>query len=463
MAPQADGVIANASGAAVRADLNNQLAALFTNHSGATEPATTYAYQWWADTTANQLKLRSGDNLSWITIQELDGTMLMEDGTVGAPGLAFASDLDTGFYRPADNELGIATGGTNAVYIDDAQQVGIGTTAPAGTLDVGAVSGAITAGDLTVTTGSTTAKVTIGRLSSTSNDSTGFRVRDRIDRDVLTVDAGNFVYSQSGSERFRCDSSGRLLVGTSSAPSGSVSQYAKLSVVGNTSSAANGAYFTIGRGSAGSGFVSGTDIGQIFWTDNAGAEFASIAGAADGTCGSGDYPGRLTFSTTADGASSPTERMIIRQDGTTQIFAVYTATTGAAANVNVDVNGYLTRSTSSIKYKTSVETLEDQYADALLQCRPVWYRSLSEKDNPEWGWWGFIAEEVAEIDPRLVHWKTQEVTFDETGSAVTTDLETPEPEGVQYDRFVPHLLNLIKRQKEQIEAMEARLSALEAQ
>ena len=53
MAPQHDGVIANASGAAVRADLNNALAALITNSSGATSPATTYAFQFWADTTAS--------------------------------------------------------------------------------------------------------------------------------------------------------------------------------------------------------------------------------------------------------------------------------------------------------------------------------------------------------------------------------------------------------------------------
>ena len=39
--------------------------------------------------------------------------------------------------------------------------------------------------------------------------------------------------------------------------------------------------------------------------------------------------------------------------------------------------------------------------------------------------------------------------------------ETPEPTSVQYDRFVPHLINLVKRQKAQIEALETRISALE--
>lgn len=73
MSPQHDGVIANASGAAVRQDLNNALQALLSNSSGATAPATTYAYQFWADTTAGQLKQRNSANDAWIVVAELDG------------------------------------------------------------------------------------------------------------------------------------------------------------------------------------------------------------------------------------------------------------------------------------------------------------------------------------------------------------------------------------------------------
>ena len=39
----------------------------------------------------------------------------MEDGTAAAPGLSFASDTDTGFFRPAANQLGIATSGVERV------------------------------------------------------------------------------------------------------------------------------------------------------------------------------------------------------------------------------------------------------------------------------------------------------------------------------------------------------------
>jgi hypothetical protein len=65
MSPQADYVVANGTGAAVRSDLNGQLAAIVSNNSGATEPATMYAYQWWADTTAGLLKLSRRTGSDW--------------------------------------------------------------------------------------------------------------------------------------------------------------------------------------------------------------------------------------------------------------------------------------------------------------------------------------------------------------------------------------------------------------
>ena len=63
---QHDQVIANDAGAAVRADINAALAALFGNSSGASAPATTIAYQFWADTTNNLLKQRNAANTGWL-------------------------------------------------------------------------------------------------------------------------------------------------------------------------------------------------------------------------------------------------------------------------------------------------------------------------------------------------------------------------------------------------------------
>jgi hypothetical protein len=66
-----DYVIDNGTGAAVRADLNDALAAIVSNNSSVTEPATTYAYQWWADTTSGDLKIRNAANSAWITVGTL--------------------------------------------------------------------------------------------------------------------------------------------------------------------------------------------------------------------------------------------------------------------------------------------------------------------------------------------------------------------------------------------------------
>lgn len=73
---QHDYSIANQSGLAFRQDLNNALAAIVSQNSGTSEPSTTYAYQWWADTTTGLLKLRNAANSAWITIGTLADTNL---------------------------------------------------------------------------------------------------------------------------------------------------------------------------------------------------------------------------------------------------------------------------------------------------------------------------------------------------------------------------------------------------
>jgi hypothetical protein len=63
-----DYVIANGTGSAVRSDLNNALAAIVSNNSSSTEPSTTYAFQWWADTNNTLLKIRNAGNSAWVTV-----------------------------------------------------------------------------------------------------------------------------------------------------------------------------------------------------------------------------------------------------------------------------------------------------------------------------------------------------------------------------------------------------------
>ena len=63
----------------------------------------------------------------------------------------------------------------------------------------------------------------------------------------------------------------------------------------------------------------GDELGTIYWAGADGTDVASraaaISGIVDGSPGSNDLPGRLVFKTTADGASSETERLRIDKTG----------------------------------------------------------------------------------------------------------------------------------------------------
>lgn len=113
---QHDYILANQSGAAFRADLNDALGAIVTQNSGATAPATTYAYMPWADTTTGLYKIRNAANSGWITLYQLDGewsTLAIENGSAAAPSIYFKdSGTDTGFYSSGTDAIDAATGGT---------------------------------------------------------------------------------------------------------------------------------------------------------------------------------------------------------------------------------------------------------------------------------------------------------------------------------------------------------------
>jgi hypothetical protein len=128
---QHDYIIANQSGAGFRSDLNNGLAAIVSQNSGAAQPSTTYAYMPWADTTTGLLKIRNAANNAWITVGTLGsanlgllslaggtltGALLADDGgTAALPAIAFDGDTNTGIFRPGADQLGIATNGVERV------------------------------------------------------------------------------------------------------------------------------------------------------------------------------------------------------------------------------------------------------------------------------------------------------------------------------------------------------------
>ena len=101
-----DYVIANGTGAAVRSDLNNALAAVVSNNSDTTEPTTTYAYMWWADTTTGLLKIRDAANTAWVTV-----------GTLASANLGLAPLASPSFTGTATFAGNIDMSGTGAIDV----------------------------------------------------------------------------------------------------------------------------------------------------------------------------------------------------------------------------------------------------------------------------------------------------------------------------------------------------------
>ena len=107
-------------------------------------------------------------------------------------------------------------------------------------------------------------------------------------------------------------------------------------------SAANGIVLLKSRGTTIGDFsiVQDNDsIGSINFLGadgNDGIRAAVIEGLIDGTPGTNDMPGRLVFSTTADGASSPTERMRIDSSGTVAVSGSVTSTVSSGVNIDLE-------------------------------------------------------------------------------------------------------------------------------
>jgi len=425
-------------------------------------------------------------------------------------------------YVGAGNTYGLQllAGGTPAITIDSSQRVGIGTTSPGHKLDLLVGGGADGVNVYNNATGAA-----YYQLATTSRS-----------YKIEAIGADLRFYDNTGStERARIDASGRLLIGTSSARSGGPYGTAGVQVEStsfsnasisaiNNENTSDGVALMLGksRGSSiGSTTIvsSGDQVGGVYFQGADGSALrtaASIFAEIDGTPGSNDMPGRLVFSTTADGASSPTTRMMISNDGSVTIGnnaslsyrlglvvpsgadqSVFLAgvsgasnglqvnwvnatsglsvkfnnitTTASAANAFLDSadGNRIYRSTSSLRYKKNVENIDQLKADAILSLRPVWYRSKASNDRQDWSWYGLIAEEVAQVEPRLVHWTYLDEDYEtETvnGEIKKTLKEGAQqvPDGVQYDRLTVLLLDVVKRQQQAIETLEAKVAALES-
>jgi len=361
------------------------------------------------------------------------------------------------------------------MLIDSSGRVGIGVTSPNRLLEV---SGSGTTTRLTSSTNTSTIE-----FSTTG----GFAY-------IGSKDGPNVYVETNGSERARIDSSGRLLVGTStSADLGALIQTAQTTGTGAFEAfqfSNNTAYPFItlakSRGaSVGTNTIvqNGDSFGEIIFRGANGTNYdtaASITARVDGTPGANDMPGRLVFSTTADGSSNPTERMRINSAGTvnhyngssyslavrsgssagtdTHLFLGYYSATsvlngtysyGVYTNGNVENTNNSYTGISDIKLKENIVDASSQWSDfKTLQVRN--YNFKAETGYSTHTQIGLIAQEVELVSPGLV---SESPDRDADGNDLGTVTKS-----VNYSVLYMKTVKALQEAMERIEVLEQRLA-----
>ena len=222
-------------------------------------------------------------------------------------------------------------------------------------------------------TGVTTSTTFSGAFSGSTGAFTGdVSIADKIihtgdtNTAIRFPDADEISFETAGTERFRVNDGGRLLIGTNSTRETRYATSAyqgQLQLESDTEAAITATRFgnvhparinlQHGRGTISSISVVQDDdeLGQVTFSGWDGDTFtngAAIRSFVDGTPGDDDMPGRLTFWTTSDGSASPTERMIIDSSG-----GVHIAT--SSGNEKLNVAGAIRSSGSSADFNGGLE------------------------------------------------------------------------------------------------------------
>jgi hypothetical protein len=424
-----------------------------------------------------------------FNISALDASIALRGssgGTYTDQGIFFAIDgvNYSQIYNDGVGQLIFRTGSglSERLRITSAGNVGIGTTSPVATLHIENTAG----GDLFYALGSNSDVFKISSDSSTIN----------LDTRNTT---GGLAFQIQGTEKARIDSSGRLLIGSSSSISTLVQPYLQIHGTGeNAFISANrwsndefGTALILGKSRGGAvgtrGAVSNDDsLGEIIFAGDNGSSFStggSITCAVDGAVsggGAGDMPSRMSFNTTPDGTQTPVERMRIDSGGR---FLVGTSTNGGAGGLTIRPNfsagaaslvfdrantaststvisfenndatvGTITHTNTATAYNTSSDyRLKENVvpldgAIARLDQLPV--HRFNFKADPDTVVDGFIAHEAQEVVPECVTGTKDEV--DDDGNPVM--------QGIDQSKLVPLLTAALQEAIAKIEVLEQRLN-----
>jgi hypothetical protein len=456
-----------------------------------------------ASSPTERMRITSGGNVGIGTTSP--GVPLEVNGNARASNFSVPDTNFIGFGSytaylsgsSASNFINFSTGSTERARIDSSGRLLVGTSSGTSRLSIaGTADNANSEIQITAT------GIASGYIGANSN---GLNIgTDTAGLVFKTGVTGGGSVGASGTERMRIDNSGRLLVGTSSARSnvyrGASSLISPVQIDSNANSYSNGinvlnysgsgygSVFTLGlslSNTQGTNTVvrNNDELGYLNFVGNDGTNFrtgAWIGGEVDGTPGAGDMPGRLVFSTTADGAASPTERMRIGQNGLSYFFSsgstvIYAGSSSAAGTTNnilqgghsatsttaaltsfvVHNNGNVLNtnnsygSLSDIKLKENIVDASSQWDDL----KDLKVRNYNFKEGQTHTQIGLVAQEVELVSPGLV---SESPDRDEDGNDLGTVTKS-----VNYSVLYMKAVKALQEAMERIEQLEAKVAALE--
>jgi len=426
--------------------------------------------------TSVGLNVGAGKTLAVAGTLNVTGSATVEfaDGTVSAPSITNDGDTNTGIFFPAADTIAFAEGGVEAMRITDAGNVGVGTNSPATKLHLltpSATAVALRAGNsvsyaefqvdssgnsqliapggvqIFNTNGAErmridgTGNVGIGVTNQTSRfdvlattDAISANLRGRSSDDISVLRFATsanvetaaidirpgaamiFAFGSSRTERARIDSSGNLLVGTTSATGKITSNSGGSTVAGS--------------------FVSSGSTQTVLITDT-GANGAGIGLAGSGATTPNKYLRATGGNFEIVNSAYSAVIAVIKDAG------VYSTTVGGTNRAmyvdSGNVLGYLSSVRAS---KTNIAALATPNWLWQLETKTFNYRSKDKDgnytDEVDGGTqYGLIAEEVENINPELCFYDGDQLR------------------GIHYEKLVVPMLKAIQELKAEFDAYKA--------
>jgi len=289
--------------------------------------------------SAGSLALKTNGTTTAVTINASQGVEF-NAGAVGTPSITTTGDTNTGIFFPAADTIAFSEGGAEAMRINSSGNVGIGTSSPLNKLQIKTQTNgnAAFANSTSVAGG-----VRISCYNDAGNASSPFE-----------LDASSLQFNIAVVEKMRLDSSGNLLVGTTSTGGKiTASTASQTAIYANTTAGTN-------------------------------ATIYSYVGYASST-------------------ATPALRCVKYDNNSTtsQVFVQFAINQDGANNGQINANGASTAafgSYSDARLKENIVDLPPQLNN-IMALRPVEFDYIGVEDGHQIG---FIAQEMQQVYPDAV-------------------------------------------------------------